>query len=223
MSTSFEDIYCLNTTIMNDSRLKNLTTDRYYQILSYYLSFATAQFIDWCNEDLTDVTSYSRNEYLFEGDGITTDYVLSPAPQTDANFYVGIAGAETTNYTYTEGTFTLSFDMAPPKGNDIYVVTYVVGSFEADLNLKEKTILAEGMVIPLIEYQKNRTKALDQIAYTKDFNSFSQANHNKVVLDTKNEAHLYFLTLLNDYTYSSFVDNDNLENLGGDSTRTFDS
>ena len=217
--TSFNDIYCLNATIMNDNRVKRLTTDRVYQLLGLYLAYSIAFFNKWCYKDLTQLTGFDRTEYTFVGDGSTTDFVLSPTPPTGSSFYVGVAGAEEENYTYTEGTSTVSFTIAPPKGEPIYIAAYTIGSFDETLSDEEKVILAQGMVIPFIDYEINKTKALEQVSFPRDFNAFSQANHNKVNLAIDDTRVYNLIHAINEYTYGSFDDNDDLSGLAGDSTR----
>jgi len=218
MATTFNEIYCLNSTIMNDNRLKQIAPDRFYQILSYYLQFSRAFFGDWCFRDIDTATEYTREEYTFTGDGSTTDFVLSPAPPTGAVLYVTEQGLETKFYTYTELTNTISYEIAPPMGHPITIVAYIVGEFAVTLNNKEKMILAEGMVVPFVEYQINRTKSLDQISFTKDMVAFSQANHNKVSLEVDKNRYARLWQMINDYEYGSFADNDNLSGLAGAST-----
>lgn len=207
MATSFDDIYCLNGAIMTDSKLSNLPTNLYYFMLSKYLSFAIGEFRKKCYKDLDDRTDFDQEIYEFTGNGTNREFTLSPAPPTSCSFYVTVNDVATTAYTFSDTTNKLTFTNAPASSADIYIGAYLIGSFADDLNIEEKAILAEGMTIPFIEYNINMTKQLNQMIYGTGIGLHSQANHNKVNLEIKNEARRIFKQMMDEYTYTNSPDN----------------
>lgn len=207
MATSFDEIYCLNSVIMTDSKTSNLPTNLYYFILNKYLSFSIGQFRKKCYKDLDDRTDFDQEIYTLTGDGNADEFTLSPAPPTDCSFYVTIDDVVTTAYTFNSTTNKIKFTDTPSNGADIYIGAYVIGGFASDLNIEEQTILAEGMTIPFVEYNINMTKQLNQMIYGTGIGLHSQANHNKVNLEIKNEARRIFKQLMDEYTYTNAPDN----------------
>lgn len=223
--TSFDSIYPLNQAIMTDNNLASLTDDLYYYLLSVYLDFAIAEFDGKCFQDLDDITSFSQEIYNEIGDGISTDFILSPDPPTSTemstSLYIAIDGVETTDYVYTSITKTVSFTSPPALNSEIYIGAYIIGYFTDDLTRNEKRILAEGMTIPFTEGQITKTKAMNQIVYGQGSGMHSQANHNKVNQDILDGKYQRLHQMIADYTYTK--DPDNLENLASGSTLGSDS
>jgi hypothetical protein len=201
---------------MTDNNLNSLADNLYYFTLDKYLQFAIAEFRKVCYQDIDTVTSFEQEIYNETGDGGTTDFVLSPAPPTGALFYVSIDGIETTAYTFTVGTNTLTFTSAPALNAVIYIGAYIIGAFTVDLNVDEQRILAEGLTIPFSEGQINKTKAMNQIVYGKGSGIHSQANHNKINLEIKNSQYQRLHQMISEYSYSN--DEDDLEGLAAVST-----
>lgn len=225
--TSFEDIYSLNQAIMTDNTLTSLGDNLYYYLLSTYLDFAIAEFRGDCFQDLDDITSFDQEIYGFTGDNTTTDFVLSPAPPTSddmsTSFYITVNDVEIASsaYTYDSGTYTISFSTAPAASAVIYIGAYIIGYFTDDLNRSEKRILAQGMTIPFIEGQINKTKSLNQIIYGRGSGMHSQANHNKVNLEILDSKYQRLHQMIAWYTYTD--DPDSLDNLASISTLGSDS
>lgn len=203
MATLFDDVYCLNGAIMTDSKISNLPTNLYYFTLSKYLAFSIGQFRKKCYKDLDDRTDFEQEIYEFTGDGTEDEFTLSPAPPTDCSFYITVNDVVTTAYTFDSLTNKITFTTPPASSADIYIGAYVIGSFADDLNVEEKAILAEGMTIPFVEYNINMTKQLNQMIYGTGVGLHSQANHNKVNLEIKNEARRIFKQLMDEYTYTN--------------------
>lgn len=77
--------------------------------------------------DFVTITANFKNaaaQDVFTGDGTKTSFKLSAAPASLTSVKVG--GAETTGYTYSNGTLT--FSTAPASGDDI-LVTYNLSGF----------------------------------------------------------------------------------------------
>jgi hypothetical protein len=203
MATSFDEIYGLNGAIMTDSKISNLPTNLYYFSLSKYLAFSIGSFRKKCYKDLDNRTEFSQEIYEFTGNGTEDDFTLSPAPPTSCSFYITVNDVVTTAYAFDDLTNKITFTTPPVSNADIYIGAYVIGSFADDLDIGEKTILAEGMTIPFIEYNINMTKQLNQMIYGNSVGLHSQANHNKVNLEIKNEARRIFKQLMDEYTYTN--------------------
>lgn len=180
MATTFEEIYTLNGAIMDLSEQINKPDNLYYFILFQYLAFGISEFSNYCYKDLNDFAPFQQEIYTIESDGIETEFVLSPAPPTDCDFYVSVDGVVLTEeqYSYDDLTDTLTLTVT---GESIYIGAYVIGTFNIDLNLKEKTILADAMTITFVEKYTNSPKQLEQLMYA-GVELFSQSQHNKVNL-----------------------------------------
>jgi len=178
MNTTFDEIYSLNGALMDMSEQMNKPDNIYYFILFQYLYFAISEFSQHCYKDLSNHTPFSQNIYTFEDDGIETQFVLSPTPEIDSQFYVNVDGVKLKEdeYSYDDITNTLTLSVT---GNNIYVGTYIVGTFNIELNMREKTILADAMTPTFVEKYINTPKQLEQLMY-EGVEMFSQSQHNKV-------------------------------------------
>jgi hypothetical protein len=167
------------------------------------LAFSIGSFRKKCYKDLDNRTDFEQEIYEFTGDGTEDEFTLSPAPPTDCSFYITVNDVVTTAYTFDAVTNKLKFTTPPALNADAYVGAYVIGSFAGDLNIEERAILAEGMTIPFVEYNINMTKQLNQMIYGNSVGLHSQANHNKVNLEIKNEARRTFKQSMDEYTYTN--------------------
>lgn len=212
MATSYEEIYCLNQAIMDNTKIKNAPTDVRLFALYKYLEFSISLFRNKCFKDLDDRTEYQQEVYMFDGDGIEVTFALSPAPPTSSEFYVTIDGVfvDSSEYTITTSPDEITFNTAPVNQSVIRVGAYVIGQFNQTLNISEKTILAEGMTPAFNESKINLDKAMNQLLYGEGVNFYSQANHNKVNLDIRDKNYLQVKGLINKYTYTEQSDLDGL-------------
>jgi len=214
IATTFSDIYDLNEAITNDDNLNSLPNNLYYFTAYQYLLFAIAEFVDVCNVDIENHTAFTQETYNFTGDGSTIQYTLSPTPPALCELYVSINDVETTNYTFDSVLNTITFSSTPVLNDDIYIGAYIEGSFLVDLTINEKRILSEAMTIPYIESKINRSVQLDQMVYGANLGIHSQANHNKVLSQEKQDKYLKIHQMIVRYSFRS--DPDDLDNLVGD-------
>ena len=214
MATSYEEIYCLNKAIMENTKINSAPLDVRYFVLYKYLEFGIALFRNKCFKDLDDRTEFEQEVYEFTGDGINDTFPLTPAPPTGSSFYVTIDMVEVpdTEYTITTSPDEIKFNTIPADGAVGRIGAYVIGEFNQTLNVSEKTILAEAMTPAYTESKINLDKALNQLLYGKGVNFHSQANHNKVNLDIKNSNYAQVKGLINKYTYT---EQDSLSGLAG--------
>jgi hypothetical protein len=215
MSTPFVDIYSLNDVIKTDSRLMNKPTNLRYQLYYKYLLFAISYFNDDCYKDIDTHTPFSQKEYSFVGNGVINSFVLDEAPPENCLFYISVNNSSNGYlYSYNEETLTMNITPTPPNSSDIYVAGYIIGEFSANLNIKEKMILVEGMCVPWYEEFKNRNNLLQQAVYGSDFKRTSQAEHIKQLsISTDNHYWKNVKAKINEYTWKS--NPDNLLGLGG--------
>lgn len=220
MATPVNDIYELfvRKVDVSDFVCKQ-TDDKTYQDFWFWLQDAIGTYGDYCYNDLDFNVEYSRQIYEFAGDGITTIFNLSPSPQTSAEFYVEVDGVKLDDdkYSFNDITDDLTFVTAPPAPSDgddnIYIGTYILGEFTADLNIQEKQILSEAMIIPYTKEKLNRESLLLQKVYSRDLGIYSQANHikslNEILQRQIEETDQKIMM------YSYKQDPDDLEGMGG--------
>jgi len=209
--TLFDDIYTLNQTIMNDSRLSRLGDNDFYLVLYNYLVFSISLFRNWCSKNLSKMTKFSQQKYSFTGLGDETDFVLNPIPPINAELYISIddVAVSETDYSYNPTTATIRFDIEPSSDCAIFVSAYIKGSFDEDLDSQELVILAEGMTVPFSEGSLLKSKQLSQAISSE----YSQGNHNKVLLEIVNQRYSHLGRLISDYGIS-----DGVSGWGGAST-----
>lgn len=186
MATSFDKIYCLASVLRKDTTLASLPSYQYYQLCEKQLMIGKAMFVYDCLNDLNSYSPYSLSEYVFTGDGVDNEFVLSPAPEsTQTNIYVGVQGVEddllteTISYTYDDITHTLTLSSAPEEGASIVVAFFDIGHFTDDLTDDECAILAESMQIAYYESYMGNAKSLNQVTYSNSIKIHSQAEQLK--------------------------------------------
>lgn len=191
MATNFNEIYCLNAVIKNDSRLLEKPSYELALLNWKYLQFAISKFMYDCRKNLMDYIPYSNTKYTFIGDGINNIFELTPAPSfdMDMNFYVGVQVAcgqpfvSITDYQWDSENNTITLKNAPAVNSTIDIVAYQAGQFNEDLNIDEKTILADAMNIPYFEEAITNRRLLNFTVYGGSIKMHSQAEHEKVLLN----------------------------------------
>lgn len=190
MATSFEDIYCLNTVIKQDSRLLNQPSYALYDLDWKYLQLAIPYFQYDCRKNLLDLVPFSMTKYTFTGDGVNNIFELSPAPTggDDLNFYISLQidckqpTREVSDYTWDSENNALTLTSnTPAMGETIEIRAYNIGHFNADLNYDEKAILARAMNLPYYEEQMTNSKILNFATYGGSIKMHSQAEQLKTV------------------------------------------
>jgi len=210
MSTPFVDIYCLNEVIKNDNRLVNLSPNQVYALYYLYLTYARSYFLYSCYKDLDAITPFLQEEYYFISDGIDKDYNLSPAPLSGSEFYIGYKNPDDTyytqifDYTYSSITNILTTADTIPVDNEVYISGYIIGSFDDDLSILEKTILSNGMLVPWSQEKEMKNSLLSQMIYGGTQRLYSQANHISQVKGIVNNQYLVIVKgMISEYSYKA--------------------
>lgn len=209
MATSFDEIYCLNAVIKSDIRLSQKPSYELELLNWKYLQFAIKEFMYDCRKDLTDYIPFTSTEYSFTGNGVDNIFQLTPAPELDMTpeFYIGVQVAcgqpmiTISSYKWDNENNTLTLDNAPVVGSTIKIVVYQSGQFNEDLNIDEKTILADAMNIPYFEEAISNRKILDFTVYGGSIKMHSQAEHEKVLLSALSEQKNLVMGEINNYSY----------------------
>lgn len=190
MSTSFEEIYCLNAVIKSDERLVGQPSYKLYDLCWKYLQLAIPYFQYDCKKNLLDLVPFSLTEYSFTGDGENNIFQLNPAPNVGdtPSFYIstqidcGQPTNEITNYQWDNINNTITMtNYTPAIGESINISVYEIGYFNADLNYDEKAILARAMNIPYYEEQMTSSKILNFAVYGGSIKMHSQAEQLKTI------------------------------------------
>jgi len=212
MATSFSNIYELFLlSITDDAYFATLPSYQYYEDVFVYLKKAISTFRTACYKDLTDFTAFSSTEYTLTGDG-TDSYTLSPTPPTDeTSTYITVAGTETEDYIRSGASIT--FDSPVTNGQTIFVATFDIGEFAADLNYSEIDILAQIMVLPMLQQELHDVQKMRTSLFSPDFKVFSPAEKMKEIRNAIIEQKNYIRTLISDYQYAD--DPNDLEKLFG--------
>lgn len=217
MSTPFQQIYDLTDIIKTDTRLLNKPKNLIYQLYYSYLKMAISYFKYDCYKDISvaNVIPFSQVEYVYVANGITKNFTLDSIPPINNFFYVSIDNMEITqlNYSYDSIDNQIIFDTIPLSKSNIYVASYNIGQFNADLEEREMDILSEGMIIPFLKEHINYSELLSQMVYGSDFKLYSQAAHIKELNDTLLNQQSYLKQLINEYTFKANING--LMGLGG--------
>lgn len=210
MATSFDEIYCLNSVIKNDTRLIEKPDYEIYALYWKYLQLSIPQFEYDCLKNLNDYIPFSLTKYSFIGNGVDNIFELTPAPilTLTPDFYIskqitcGVKAVEETEYVWDSenNTITLTKDI-PEIGSTIEIYLYEIGQFNEDLNLDEKRILANAMLIPYLQEQKDQRKLVNFAVYGGSIKMHSQAEHLKVLNETLQNQNEYVEGLINTYSY----------------------
>ena len=202
MGTQFSEIYEMNETIKLDTRLFGKPDNLLYSLKFKWLKYAISIFDNDCYQDINTFTPFSQTEYEFTSDGINNIYTLNPVPVINSNFYISVDDSSGYTCVFNSINNQLTITPIPPLNSAVYVSAYIIGGFSVDLTIREQNILAEGMLVPWLEQQKNRNDLLNQMVYSGDFKIFSQANHiSEVDKITDNQYYKKVKSMINEYSY----------------------
>lgn len=186
MATQFSEIYDLASPIKTDTRLANKPNYLVERYKYECLIFSISEFVKDCYQDISkkNRVNYEDKEYTFNGVVGQTSFILDTPPQDTTGIYVKI-NDDSVNYTYSYDDVVgiLTISPALTKNTQVFVAPYKTGYFIADLNDTETVILAEGMIIPFLEEQRNKNELLNQMVYNSDGKIYSQANHIQILND----------------------------------------
>lgn len=208
--TNYTEIYCLNDVIKNDNRLINKPQNQIYALFSVYLDYAISYFMYDCYVDLNDRILFSQEQYYFNSDGIDKDYLLSPVPPTSCEFYVGYRATDediftqTYDFVFDSLTNIITINDNIPSGYEVYISGYIIGKFNQTLNLLEKAILSNGMLVPWDQEQLNKNSLLNQMVYGGTTKIYSQGNHIKEVKTIVNNQYFNIVKgMISEYSYKA--------------------
>jgi hypothetical protein len=220
MSVNYNEIYCLADVIRNDNRFVNKPQNLIYGLFYKYLEHSISYFLYDCFVDLNDRIPFSQTEYVFTSDGVDNQYLLSPSPPSGCDFYVGFRENneseynQTFDYTFDSMTNILTINNNPPNNYEVYIGAYIIGQFNKDLNIVERDILANGMMIPWTQEQLFKNSLLSQMIYGGSSKIYSQAEHIRQVKGISNNQYFNIVkTMISDYSYKG--NKDKSRGLGG--------
>lgn len=202
--TSFKVIYDRFESQSQNFRTLPLATPFKRTVLNEWLEYSIGNFIGVCLKELSNRTSFLRNDEVFEGDGIQTEFFLTNTPITDGEYYVALDGIEvdTDDYSYDSGDNKIVFVTAPALDVQIAVINYNMGSFSDDLDQDEINILAEFMKTPLSSFDLNNSNLLMLRVNNGDSFSHSAGAHIKAVQNVTDFNYFSMAdTMMNIYSY----------------------
>lgn len=212
--TRFEEIYELASTIIESEEIRQAPLYKKFDILYKFLQFSIAEFNTRCFRDLTTIEPFSYKAYNIVGDGLETEFSISSS-LSSMSLYIeeetakqsGIFTPMSENgYRVNELNGSVVFANPPKDGYRIHVYTYTIGYFYDDLDIEEKSILANGMVVAFYQNQLNRSTLLNQQVYGVGAKMYSQAEHIKRVQALIKETRYEWTAAINAYTYSKNPD-----------------
>ena len=211
---SFEDIYELNSITKNDPRLKSLEKFEVSSINYKYLVFAISYFMYDCKKDLSIRRNPQQINYDFIGNGIETQFLLTPSPSENSDIYVFVIDTESKRskisedkYLFDYNTNILTTNFPIQNGYTLRVVFYIEGAFLSELDDREMNILAEGMKVPYLEENKDDLNVLRYLVTGNAIKFYSQSQH--ITASGKNVANQMSQVvdaLISDYSYKSSDD-----------------
>lgn len=210
--TKFEEIYELNAEIMSSEKIIQAPLYKKYNILYKFLQFAISEFNTRCYKDLKTRENFKYSTESIVGNGLDTQIGLSSPLSLFTEVYIEKeTGPRTAIYRELPSTeyivnkesnmVTLNTPSEENVRYNIYI--YMVGYFYDDLEDEEKSILAQGMLIPYIQNEEYRSENLTQQMYGAGAKMYSQAEHNKRLDAMLTAAQYELTTKINAYTYSS--------------------
>ena len=110
------------------------------------------------------------------------------------------------NYTIDNMKNCIVFKTAPKDGEKINIYVYEIGYFYDDLEIEEKSILANGMLIAFYQNQLNKSTLLNQQVYGVGAKMYSQAEHIKRLGDLLKMVRYEWTSAINAYTYTKNPD-----------------
>ena len=213
--TKFEEIYELATVIMESEEIRQAPLYKKYLFLYRFLQFSIAEFNTRCYKDLTTIKPYSYKTYSIIGDGLEKEFKISSPFSFDTEIYVEEESSKNTgvyvmlpenSYYKNEINNSIVFFNAPKDGIKMNIYTFCVGYFYDDLEIEEKSILANGMVVAFYQNQLNKSTLMNQQLYGVGAKMYSQAEHIKRVSELLQTTRYNWTAAINAYTYSKSPD-----------------
>ena len=211
--TYFNEIYELATTIMESEEIRQAPLYKKYLFLYRFLQFSIGEFNTRCYRDLTTICPYSYDKYQIIGDGLENEFEI-PNPlssdskvyiekESENNIYIPITSVD---YTIDNIKNCIAFNVTPKEGEKINIYVYQIGYFYDTLEIEEKSILANGMMIAFYQGQLNKTTLLNQQVYGVGAKMYSQAEHIRRLQDLLKTVRYEWTAAINAYTYTKSPD-----------------
>jgi len=169
IGTLFKEIYEMNEVLKSDNRLINKPQNLIYQLYFTYLKYAIGIFKYDSRVDLTARTDFSMQVYNYIADRSDNVYSLSPIPTPNSNFYVGYRSdsdamyTEIHDYVYDNINNTITINDFIDNRSEVYISSYIIGSFDNDLDEYGVDILSEAMLVPWSTEQLMKNSLLSQM------------------------------------------------------------
>lgn len=205
MATSFSLIYEKFTEMISDSTLALLPDDDLKEILYQYLDRAKTLEFKQCKADLGSINTPSKFTQSFNGDGVTTDFVINTPSVENSILIAKVNDEDIVDYTYDNATNTFHFIIPPTAGTDNVVLGWeFAGEFVADLTSEEIWILACGMLIGWIEPKIKEEKLMKETIGSKDIKKTSHANQLDKLMRLEELTRARLKRYINSYTFNKF-------------------
>lgn len=211
--TYFEEIYELATAIMESEEIRQAPLYKKYLFLYRFLQFSISEFNTRCYRDLTTIRPFDYKSYQITGDGLEKEFEISSPFSFDTKVYIEketenhiFIPMSSENYTIDNMKNCIVFKTAPKDGEKINIYVYEIGYFYDDLEIEEKSILANGMLIAFYQNQLNKSTLLNQQVYGIGAKMYSQAEHIKRLGDLLKMVRYEWTSAINAYTYTKNPD-----------------
>lgn len=213
MGTPFTDIYDLMLIQTEDPFIYHKTKGSkiaLFQYLNQFLMAAIPEFYQPSSiiRKITDITKASGMAEDFQG---VDTYTLLSDPVDEAIFEVWIDSKLTTNYTYDNGTKLLTIlDPVVPE-TKIIVAWYYAGSFNAELNFQEMSILSDLMIWKWSLKEKNNLADIRRILKDTDYQLWDEAKTLNAKITFSDVAREKAQKAIKAYSWLQFTDYKNQE------------
>ncbi len=205
MAASFSLIYEKFTEMISDSTLALLPDDDLKEILYQYLDRAKTLEFKQCKADLSSINTPSKFTQSFNGDGVTTDFVINTPSVENSILIAKVNDEDIVDYTYDDATNTFHFVTPPTAGTDNVVLGWeFAGEFVADLTGEEIWILACGMLIGWLEPKIKEEKLMKETIGSKDIKKTSHANQLDKLMRLEELTRARLKRYINSYTFNKF-------------------
>lgn len=212
--TTFEEIYSLNSEIVNSPTISDLPAyvqnDIHWKQMQLGLGFC----LDSLSKDseayqlLANINEPINIKYTYTCDGVNNQFYISGELDSETNIYVAIKKNDTDIFTeITKDKFSVDIEtktitlLNTPLENEILlIVTYTIGGFINDLDYSLKSIVTRAMVLGYWERKRNSDVVGDMTLYGS-LKGYSQGNHLKAMDNVINELRKNIKRSIINYTY----------------------
>lgn len=198
----------MNNLLKTDDRYKNVPINNYYALMFDYLTTAMSEF-KICKK-LKKYREFTQQEFIFVGNDEDNVLDVDISYNEHIKIYVGIRKTgslenykEIKNYRFDDFENQIILDFIPSKDDEIYISFYEIGSFDEDLTLEEKRILADLVLLIYDESKIQNETLLTQRVYGISTKMHSQASHIEALIKVKESLETKVRRNIMDYSYSA--------------------